>query len=72
MSYLEGPKRRFSSIAPALAVAENISLHLQPGCVQCGKLLEALGRKKPNFSGKCFNCENWVTDEDEEFDDWEV
>jgi hypothetical protein len=71
MSYVEGPKSRVSSIIPALAPAENISVRFKPGCVQCGNLLETLDLKKTNFSGKCFNCEHWINDDDEWFEDLE-
>ncbi len=72
MSYLESPKSRFTSIASALAASASAhsSHDLKPGCVQCGSLLDITG-KKANFSGKCFSCENWVSDEDEYFEDFE-
>jgi hypothetical protein len=70
---LESSKSRTRSITSALAVEVSIqSTHqLKPGCVQCGSLLEISDRRKTNFSGKCFRCEHWVSDEDEEFDDFE-
>ncbi len=73
MSFVEGPKSRFTSIAPAIVAGANAhgSHALQPGCVQCGSLLEIVDRKKANFSGKCFSCQNWVSDEEEEFEDFE-
>jgi hypothetical protein len=68
MSFLESPKSRFTSFAPAL----NSTQVQKPGCVQCGSLLDITDRKKSNFSGKCVSCEYWVSDEEEnEFDDWE-
>lgn len=73
MSILEGPKSRFTSFAATLAdsAAAHSSLQLKPGCVQCGSLLDLSERKKKNFSGKCYGCENWVFDEEEFFDDFE-
>ncbi len=73
MSFVEGPKSRFTSIASALAAGASplVSHDLKPGCVQCGSLLEITDRGKVNFSGKCYSCEHWVSDEDEDFDDLE-
>ena len=73
MSFLESPKSRITSIASALATSASphSSHHLKPGCVQCGSLLDVTELKKSNFSGKCFSCENWVSDEDEFFEDFE-
>ena len=70
MSFLESPKSRLTSIASALAASASAhsSHDLQPGCVQCGSLLDVTSRKT-NFSGKCYSCEHWVSDEDEYFDD---
>ncbi len=72
MSYLEGPKSRPTSIASALATSASAttSHRLQPGCVQCGSLLD-VSEKKKNFSGKCFSCENWVSDEEDFIEDLE-
>jgi len=72
MSYLESPKSRFTSIASALAASASAhsSHDPKPGCVQCGSLLD-ITSKKASFSGKCFSCENWVSDEDEYFEDLE-
>jgi len=71
MSFLESPKSRFTSIESTLAAATSphSSVHLKPGCVQCGSLLEITDRSKSNFSGKCFSCEHWVSDEDEDFEE---
>jgi len=73
MSYLEGPKSRFTSIASVIAAGASAhsSHHLKPGCVQCGSLLDLVEGSKSNFSGKCFSCENWIVDEEEIFDDLE-
>jgi hypothetical protein len=73
MSYLDGPKYRFTSIASALAASASAhsSHHLKPGCVQCGSLLDLSECRTSNFSGKCFSCENWIMDEEEIFDDLE-
>ncbi len=70
MSFLESPKSRFTSIASILAASATAhsSHDLKPGCVQCGSLLDMSG-KKSNFSGKCFSCEHWVSDEDEYFEE---
>ena len=73
MSFLEGPKTRLTSIAAALAVeaAARSSLHLKPGCVQCGRLLDVSDRRKVSFSGKCYSCEHWISDEEEEVEELE-
>lgn len=70
MSYLESPKSRFTSIASVLAAGASAqgSHRPRPGCVQCGRLLEAPERRKRNFSGKCYSCEHWGFD-DEYFDE---
>jgi hypothetical protein len=68
MSFLEVPKSRFTSFAPAL----NSTHVAKPGCVQCGSLLEITDPKKADFSGRCVSCAYWISDEGEdEFDDWE-
>ncbi len=73
MSYLEGPKSQFTSIASALAASASphSSHQLKAGCVQCGSGLDPSESRKSNFSGKCFNCENWVLDEEEISDELE-
>ncbi len=71
MSFLESPKNRLAILGPTLAAASNRSFRLKPGCVQCGNLLEISDHCKANFSGKCFSCEHWVSDEDDVFDEWE-
>jgi hypothetical protein len=73
MSFLESPKSRFTSITSAITAgtSANSTPHLKPGCVQCGSLLEITDRRKTNFSGKCFRCEHWFDEEDEDFEDLE-
>lgn len=41
------------------------------GCVQCGSALEMSERGQYDSSGKCFNCANWVSEEDETVEDLE-
>jgi hypothetical protein len=64
MSYLEPGKGRFTWITPPVKT----SLLPQAGCVQCGSSLDSAVK---NLSGKCLNCESWVSDEDESFEDLE-
>lgn len=74
MSYLESPKSRFTSIAATMVAAAS-SAHstpsLQPGCVQCGRLLDGPELRRTSFSGKCYACEHWGFDEVEDFDELE-
>lgn len=66
MSFLESGKERFAWIAaPA-----RTSLLPEPGCVQCGRLLDA-ELYKLNHSGKCLNCAGWVCEDDDTFDELE-
>ena len=71
MSYVEGPKSRFTAIIPEITPSVHSSFRLKPGCVQCGSLLDISSQGTANFSGKCFSCEHWISDEDEVFDEWE-
>jgi hypothetical protein len=66
MSYLESGKGRFRWI-PGLTRA---SQRRPPGCAQCGSGLDA-DRMKPNLTGKCDNCTDFVTDDEDSFDDLE-
>jgi len=65
MSFLGSGEGRFKWMT-ALAGA---SRRKAAGCIQCGSRLEAVGLDTPNHSGKCTNCERWVSDEDEVFED---
>ncbi len=65
MSYLETGKRRFSWLQAAVSS----SRRFLPGCVQCGSSLESVELAGANLTGKCFNCANWISDEDEEFEE---
>ena len=67
MSFLESPKSRSTAFAPA----PNSTQIPDPGCVQCGSVIEITDRKKA-LSGKCISCEYWISDEDEDEEfDWE-
>ncbi len=39
------------------------------GCNQCGSRLEAIGVEPLNHSGKCANCESFISEDDEVFDE---
>jgi hypothetical protein len=68
MSFFNAEKSRFSGISsPTL----HTSLRLEQGCVQCGSRLEPVEFGKFNFSGKCFNCSVWISEDDEVFEDLE-
>ncbi len=67
MSYLNDHNRP-SNWAPVPALT---SLRITPGCVQCGSQMEMDGKGKSDLSGKCSNCLNWISDEDEVFDEFE-
>jgi hypothetical protein len=65
MSYLETGKSRFRWLQAALKTSHRRT----PGCVQCGSRLEVVEFGAANLTGKCFNCTNWISDEDEEFEE---
>jgi hypothetical protein len=66
VSYLEHSGKRPTWIeAPVLT-----SLLQDPGCAQCGAEL-VLNEKGISLTGKCLNCSEWITDEDEIFEDEE-
>ncbi len=67
MSYLESGKSRFSW----MQAASGASRRRVMGCVQCGSRLEGVEAGAAHLTGKCFNCVNWISDEDEEFEDLE-
>jgi hypothetical protein len=67
MSFLEPGKNRFKWIAAVV----HTSVRPELGCVQCGRRLEAPGFGKFNLTGKCPSCTNWISDEDEVFDELE-
>ncbi len=71
MSFLEGPKTRFNSIAAILAARSpaHSSHALPPGCMQCGRLLDGVDRRTNKLSGKCYRCECWISDEEEEIEE---
>ena len=54
-----------------LAAQPKTSLRVEAGCVQCGSRLEMDNRGQYEASGKCFNCVNWISDEDEDTADLE-
>ncbi len=62
MSFLETSKSRFDWIA----TQPFVSLRVRAGCVQCGSGLEMNEKGQYDATGKCFNCMNWVSDEDED------
>ncbi len=66
MSYLESGKGRFRWF-PGFT---RTSQRPQAGCAQCGSRLDA-DRMKPNLTGKCDNCTDFVTDDEDSFDDLE-
>ncbi len=64
MSYLDHTGKQPNWIeAPVLT-----SIRKDPGCAQCGAEL-VLNEKGISLNGKCLNCSEWITDEDEIFDD---
>ncbi len=68
MSHFNAGKSRFNwtpSLVPHTSVRPEL------GCVQCGSRLEPVEFGKFNFSGKCFNCSEWVSEDDEVFEDLE-
>ncbi len=67
MSFLNTGKGRFHWIA---APARRSVLR-QPGCAQCGARLELNDFGQLDNGGKCFNCVDYVSDEDEVFDELE-
>jgi hypothetical protein len=67
MSFLETGKNRFTWISAVV----HTSVRPEMGCVQCGSRLEAPGYGKFNLTGKCANCTNWISDEDETFEELE-
>jgi hypothetical protein len=66
VSFLDTGKDRIEWIA-----APRRSVRRDPGCVQCGAKLEVDDLGRFDSAGKCFNCANWVSDEDEHFDELE-
>ncbi len=65
MSHLEAGKGRFRWMA-ALAGS---SVRKTVGCVQCGSGLDGGAHDPHNHSGKCLNCQSWVSEEDECFEE---
>ena len=62
MSFLDTTKLRLDWIA----AQPRVSVLAKAGCAQCGSGLEMNEKGQYDASGKCFNCVNWVSDEDEE------
>jgi len=67
------PAQRLPQPAPTprfarWAATHPVTPHAETGCVQCGSSLE---RPRHNHSGKCFNCAEWISDDDEEFGEFE-
>jgi hypothetical protein len=65
MSYLESGEGRFRWTV-ALA---GTSIRKTVGCVQCGSRLESSPTDPHNHSGKCFNCQSWISEDDETFEE---
>lgn len=61
MSFLESGKDRFTWAA---AVAQS-SRRFDAGCDQCGSKLEQSEDGKISLTGKCLNCQSWITDGDD-------
>ncbi len=64
MSHLERHPGTFEWVAPVQSL-----LRRDAGCVQCGALLETTEFGKTSLSGKCLNCTEWVSDDEEVFED---
>lgn len=66
MSFFDAGNSRLSWVS-------SLPLHTlvrpEQGCVQCGSRLEPVGFKQFSFSGKCFNCSEWISEDDELFED---
>jgi hypothetical protein len=45
------------------------SIRKTVGCVQCGSRLESSPTDPHNHSGKCFNCQSWISEDDETFEE---
>jgi hypothetical protein len=67
MSFLDPGKE----IGGWIAAPARRSTRREPGCVQCGARLETDEAGKASGAGKCMNCSDWVSEEDEGFDDLE-
>ena len=67
MSFLETGKERSTWIA----AASQSSVRRAPGCAQCGRTLEMNELGTFNLSGKCLNCTDWVSEDDEAFEELE-
>jgi hypothetical protein len=65
MSFLGSGEGRFKWMT-AMAGA---SRRKAAGCNQCGSRLEAIGVEPLNHSGKCANCESFISEDDEVFDE---
>jgi hypothetical protein len=68
MSFLDSGNSRYTWIAAS--TRSRALLPPDPGCVQCGRLLE-VEHNKSNFTGRCYNCATFVSDGEEEFEDFE-
>jgi hypothetical protein len=67
MSFSDAGMSRFSWASPAQPLP--ISARPEQGCAQCGSRLDPVEFGKFNFSGKCFNCLGWVSEDDGVFED---
>jgi hypothetical protein len=67
LSFLNAGKQRFNWISAPV----KRSVLREPGCVQCGARLEMDDFGRLDHAGKCFNCVNYVFDDDETFDEIE-
>ena len=66
MSFFDAGKRRVSWV---FSLPLHTSVRPEQGCVQCGSRLDPVGFGKFNFSGKCFNCSEWISEDDAVFED---
>jgi|GEM_PF-3648930 hypothetical protein len=67
MRFLETNKTRSGWNAAPVANP----IHAIQGCVQCGSQLIPGEFGKFSPTGKCPNCAGWISDDDEEFEDFE-
>jgi hypothetical protein len=65
MSFLETGNDRYRWVE----AAAKRSVRREPGCSQCGRLLEMNGQGKYDLSGKCLSCAQPVFEDFEAFDD---
>ena len=66
MNFFDAGKSRLSRVSSLPLLT---SVRPEQGCVQCGSRLDPVGFRKFNFSGKCFNCSEWISEDDEVLED---